>query len=166
MVSSTLTIIENWFKEPSSDADKPLLLSKLAVLELCGWLEERIDEFIREVDEKSLKDSKWTEDNIISINYGFNYDKHLRRMLCQVLGEFKVRQLEIKFEDQYPNEINDIKSDLASLWRLRCNLAHADLGAHKTAQTSINAPSWTKNRYRIVSKRLNNFKLFILAEMG
>ena len=39
MVAATLQTIDVWFKEPATSNDRPILLSKLAILELCGWLE-------------------------------------------------------------------------------------------------------------------------------
>jgi hypothetical protein len=46
MIAETLTNLENWYKEPAGDNERPKLLSKLAVIELCGWLEEWMDETI------------------------------------------------------------------------------------------------------------------------
>lgn len=162
MVSETLTSIENWYKEPSSDSRRGILLSKLAMLEFCGWLEGWIDDFIKEIDLASLRDPNWIKTKVIDSNHGFHYRKHLRPMVCSVLGEFFVRNLEIEFEKAYPGELELISSSLGGLWDERCKLAHSDLVAHTAAQLTIKAPSYTKNQYRIILKRLELYRNFVL----
>lgn len=162
MVADTLTGIENWFKEPTGDNERPKLLSKLAVIELCGWLEEWMDEAIRQVNQSTLNDAQWVEDNIIKQTHGFHYNKHFRPMLCGVLGEHSIREIEDSFEQSHRGDLELIRSNLGTLWRLRCNLAHADLAAHQRAQITIYAPSWTKNQYRLISGRLDNYRNCIL----
>jgi len=162
MVSQTLTDIENWYKDPSHDQDRCLLLSKLAIIEYCGWIEEWMDEVIREIDDASIRDSDWTRKKVLESNYGFHYDKHFRPMLRCLLGEHKLRKIEVNYDALKPGDLEFIKSSLGNLWATRCKLAHSDLGAHKAAQVTINAPSWTKNQFRVMSKRLDDFKACLL----
>lgn len=164
MVSATITVIENWFNEPSNDREKSILLSKLAIIELCGWIEEWMDETIKELDGLCLKDANWTSANVLESNNGFHYERHFRSMLCKILGEHKVREVEKKYEEASPGSLGNIKSSLGSLWTIRCKLAHADIAAHQAAQVRIDAPSWTKNQFRTISKRLEEFKTILLAE--
>ena len=165
MVADTLTGIENWFKEPNADNERPKLLSKLALIELCGWLEEWMDESIREINLSTLNDVAWVESNIIKRNHGFRYDKHFRSMLCSVLGEHRIRTFEDIFEQNHPGDLELIRNTLERLWDLRCKLAHADLAAHQRAQVNIFAPSWTKNQYRLLSGRLESFKVSVLENL-
>lgn len=165
MVADTITSIENWFKEPTSNNERPKLLSKLALFEFCGWLEEWMDETVRQVNQSKLNDTDWVEENIIKNTHGFHFKKHFRPMLCGVLGEHSVRGIEDRFEQSYPGDLELIGSQLGTLWQLRCNLAHANLAAHQRAQITINAPSWTKNQYRLLSGRLENFRSFILQNI-
>lgn len=165
MVQLTLTSIENWFKEPTANNERPKLLSKLALIEFCGWLEEWMDDSVREINHSTLNDSHWVEENIIRKTNGFHYAKHFRPMLCGVLGEHGIRRIEGIYEVAYPSDLELISSNLGSLWRLRCDLAHADLAAHQRMQVTIHAPSWTKNQYRILSGRLENFKSCILSNV-
>lgn len=165
MVSATITIIENWFNEPTGDKDRPVLLSKLAIIELCGWIEGWMDDVVKSIDSASLKDIDWTRKNVIENTHGFHYEKHFRPMLCTILGEHKVREIERKYEAKHPGNLEGIKSSLGMLWTTRCKLAHADLVAHKAAQIKIDAPSWTKNQFRVLSKRLDEYKTVLLAEV-
>lgn len=162
MVADTLTGIENWFKESTTENERPKLLSKLALLELCGWLEEWMDEVVRQVNQSTLNDADWVEANIIKRTNGFHYNSHFRPMLCGVLGEHSIRRIEGNFEQSYGGDLELISSTLGTLWKLRCNLAHANLAAHKAAQITIYAPSWTKNQYRLLEGRLDNYKNCIL----
>ena len=99
---------------------------------------------------------------VIENNHGFHYNKHLRPMLCQILGEHNFRIAETKFEQDFPGDLDSIRSDLGSLWRIRCALAHSDTATHARAQITVYAPSWTKNQYRVLSRRLSAFKTCVL----
>lgn len=165
MVADTLTGIENWFKEPTSDNERPKLLSKLALIELCGWLEEWMDETVRQINLSTLNDADWIQSNIIGKTNGFHYKNHFRPMLCNLLGEYSVRGIESSFERTNSGDLELIRSSLGTLWDLRCKLTHADLAAHQRAQVNIYAPSWTKNQYRLLSGRLDNFKNCILSNI-
>jgi len=165
MVVDRLTGIENWFKEPTTDNERPKLLSKIALIELCGWLEEWMDDAVRQVNQSTLNDADWVEKNIIKQTHGFHYDKHFRPMLCSVLGEHTIRGIENGFEQRHGGDLELICSTLGILWKLRCDLAHADLAAHQRAQINIHAPSWTKNQYRLLSGRLVNYRNFIVQNL-
>lgn len=165
MVGDTLTTIENWFSEQSGDRDRPILLSKLALMEFCGWLEEWMDQLVRELDEACLCDAKWIEKNVIGNTNGFHYDQHFRPMLCRILGEHKIRNFEAELERTYPGDLEKIKADLGQLWKVRCSLAHSDVAAHRSAQIKIDAPSWTKNQFRILSKKLEAFRECLLSTL-
>jgi hypothetical protein len=165
MVSDTLTGIENWFKEPTSDSERPKLLSKLAIIEFCGWLEEWMDETVRLVNTHTTKDPAWVETDIINHTHGFHYRKHFRPMLRGVVGEYRLRSAESKYEQGNPGDLELIDSNLSNLWTLRCKLAHSDLAAHQRAQVNINAPSWTKNQYRLLSGRLERYRACVLLNV-
>lgn len=165
MIDQTITAIENWYREPSNDPSRPFLLSKLAILELCGWLEEWMDETIREVDKKTISDQKWIQENLIGLTSGFKYDQHFRSMLIRIIGEHSVRNIEIRFNQTNPGDLEYIKSSLGSLWHVRCQLAHADMAANRRTQTNVQSPSWTKNQYLTISRKLNEFKRTVLTEI-
>lgn len=158
MIETTLTDIENWSKDDSVDAVKSKLLSKLAVIELCGWLEEWMDEFIREIDTLTIVDPDWIKANLVDRTNGFHYDKHFRPMICSLIGEHAVRRIEAEFESDGGGDFESLKSTLGDLWKKRCMLAHADMQGHKRQQMTFMGPSWTKNQYKLLNKRLENLK--------
>lgn len=163
MVAQTLTLLHNWFVEPSAGNDRPKLLSKFAVLELCGWLEWWMDDFVIELSRNCLHDDQWTGDMVVQKTFGFEYGTHLRPMVCKLLGEHLTRVTESRFERQFPGDLDTIKSMLGSLWKIRCQFAHNDLTQNIAQQTTFNAPSWTINQHRIISKKLENFRVVGVA---
>ena len=84
-IDSTLKSLDRWFNEPSEGSDRPKLISKLALLELCGWLEVRFDAMIFHADSLTINDAKWTEKMAKSVS-GFDYEKHFRGMLVNLVG--------------------------------------------------------------------------------
>ncbi|HEX6592771.1 MAG TPA: hypothetical protein VF050_12310, partial [Moraxellaceae bacterium] len=135
----------------------PKLLSKLAALELCGWIEGEQDRLIRTAAATRI-DPAWLESYVIAKTYGFNYQDHFRGMLTKLFGEVITRKIESAFEASHPGDLDQLKSDLGALWKLRCNFAHADIGANVAAQQTFNAPSWSINKLRIIKRTLTNYE--------
>lgn len=156
-IEDTLKALDSWYNEPTQGGDRPKLLSKLALLELCGWIEGRFDELIVEADQLTIKNPAWTEKNITEEVFGFEY-KHLRGMLTKLVGETYARRIEIDLEATSPGDLDRFKTLLATLWKKRCTLAHADLVAHIASQTTFDAPSWSLNQHRILVKLIEKFR--------
>jgi hypothetical protein len=152
MLEDTLKQLETWYKEPSEGTIRPKLLSKMAVIEICGWIEGKFDEIILDTEKVCLKDEPWCRENIVNKNFGFNYNEHFRSMLVKLMGEATVRLIEADMETQHPGEIESLKSILGMLWKRRCSYAHADIAANVATQQTFDAPSWAINQHRRVSK--------------
>jgi len=97
-IDNSLRVIDVWYNEPSMGNERPKLLAKLAMLELCGWIEETFDELIRKVDKVTINDSKWVCENVIRKTSGFTYALHLRPMLVKLIGEVITRKVEEEME--------------------------------------------------------------------
>jgi hypothetical protein len=55
--------------------------AKLAILELCGWIEESMDDIILRWGRKQLKETanlNYCEKDIVKRTYGFDYDVNFR----------------------------------------------------------------------------------------
>src|SRR3569832_822586 len=102
MVQITLQSLDGWFKETTEPPDRPKLLSKLAILELCGWLEEELDRILLVLENPLLNDERWVRSEVLGGNNGFHYKNHFRKMLCKLLGEPVVRRVERDMEIKYP----------------------------------------------------------------
>lgn len=152
LIEDSLRVLDTWYNEPSVGNDRPKLLSKLAMLELCGWIEETFDELIREVDRSTINDSKWVSECVIKKTSGFTYASHLRPMLVKLIGEVLTRRVEDDMASNHDGDLDRMKLLLSSLWVKRCDLAHADVAANVASQVKFDAPSWSLNQYRILKK--------------
>lgn len=163
MVEDTLKQLNSWFIEPTQGGDRPKLLSKLATLELCGWLEGEFDRLALVVENVRLADPEWVKANVISKTSGFQYDSHWRAMLSRLVGEIFARRIERQMEDMFPGDLERLKSMLGMLWKIRCDFAHADLAAHISAQQTFMAPSWSLNQHRVLKKLLGEYEQAMLV---
>lgn len=164
MVAATLQALDVWFNEPASQTqDRTQLLSKLAVLELCGWLEGEFDRLIRVVEAGRLNDAPWVESELIDKTNGFHYAKHWRQMLCRVVGEVFVRRVEAEMEAAHPTELEQLRSLLGQLWKDRCSYAHADYNTNVAAQQRFNAPSFTIGQHARLQLLLSRYEAAMMS---
>src|SRR5438105_2751847 len=71
--------------------------SKLAILELCGWIEESMDDVILRCARKHLNvaaNRSYCEKEVVKRTYGFDYHYNFRFMLIRLLGLIAVEKLE------------------------------------------------------------------------
>jgi len=71
-----------------TDEKKAMFFSKLAILELCGWIELSMDEIILNHCKKVLKDNKNIKsfEGIVRRNHGFSYDNNFSITLIRLIG--------------------------------------------------------------------------------
>lgn len=158
MIQQTLERIDAWFTEPGIDNDRSRLLSKLALLELCGWLEGEFDRLALVAEAGRLSDPDWVRKKVIKRTNGFTYDDHWRVMLVAIVGEVFARRVEHVFDQQCPGDRDRLKTTLDALWKVRCSFAHADVGANIAAQQTFDAPSVTLARFRSLRVLLGNLE--------
>lgn len=137
----------------STSTKKGLFYSKLAILELCGWIEESMDDIvqrcaIRHLKKKSNRD---VVDELVKRTYGFDYEKHFRNMLIGLIGIIHTEKLEKKVD---PVKFQRLKSNLGSLKEYRDREAHTHL---KGTTKRLDAPSVTKSKFLRVYEGLKNF---------
>lgn len=157
-IHDTLRELDRWYNELPGGSDRPTLLSKLAILELCGWLELRFDSLVHTASSHVGLASDWVETEVVRSNYGFQYSDHLRKMLCRVVGESAVRHVEFTFEADHPGKLEQMKAVLGMLWKSRGLLAHTHSAAPVVQQETINAPSWTINQQRVLARSIDLYE--------
>ena len=165
MISNTLNELSIWFTESSTSRDRPILLSKLALLELCGWIECELDRLVLVAETGRLNDANWVGENVIKSTYGLHYDKHFRPMLVKILGEIYTRRVEIELENRSPGALDSLKSLLGQLWKQRCDLAHMHVGATVPQAINYQAPSWSNSRYQDVSRLLDEYEMALATAL-
>lgn len=164
-IEDILDELDRWYQEPSVGSERPKLLSKFAVMELCGWIENEFDSLIREIDVHCLNDGPWIEREVIGRTHGFNYADHFRPMLARVVGEVLARRVESAMDRQNPGDLDRLRAILGELWKQRCLFAHSDIPTNVARQQTFNAPSWSKNQFRLIKKINDRYRTVILAAL-
>ncbi len=166
MIQATLSQLDIWFNEPSQGGDRPKLLSKLAALELCGWLEGEFDRLALVAEQGRLSDPAWVTRYVISRTSGFQYDEHWKVMLARLVGEVFVRRVESQMEANFPGDLDRLKTILKGLWKIRCDFAHADMAANMAAQLTFQAPSWALKQQAELQILLGQYEQSMLAALA
>ena len=107
----------------TSDPYMPQLLSKLAVMEFCGWIEESIDEILNNYLDTHIVDvnGKRIIQNFIKKIYGFSFEKHMYQGLSLVIG---ANNLENILDGLTPMDKSNLESIANSYHSERNDAAH------------------------------------------
>jgi len=153
-ILQSLTQIDKLYRA-SSNPKHTLFYSKLAILELCGWIEETMDEIILTCAKRHIKDPAYfsfVDTKIIRTTYGFEYNKYFRNMLLQLLGVINLERLESRLDH---NKFDLMRSNLDSLKTFRDAEAHTHI---KGFTKRLDAPSTTKARFFPVYEGLKDIE--------
>lgn len=137
----------------SSPTVEATYYSKLAIIELCGWIEFSMDNIVeyfanKHIKTQPLKDSfKSLKDN----NNGFDYKHNFRKMLSQTIGMHNMEKLELSINRT--GNVNILDATLNNLKNLRNDAAHTYIDTTKTYQ----APSVTKSQLELIYPILKDF---------
>lgn len=143
--------------EKATDSKSPILLSKLAILELCGWIETSIDEILKNYIHNHVC-SEICINLIIKIidrNYGFHYKRNLLPLFSSVIG---INNLD-NILDKLPIP-EQIKSLTETYTKQRNDAAHTNTIEGTTP--SYFAPSKVLHDYGIIESAIK----FIEKEMN
>ena len=155
-IESTLKELDKLYNQASSQK-KAIYFSKLAVIELCGWIEETVDDIVLRHCNRKLKniDNKnYCKEKIIKTNYGFQYSQNIRPMLISLIGLIEVEKLENELEKTA--QVTLLKSNLGNLKTSRNEAAHTHL---KGITRTYNAPSRTIGDFNRISAILEKIDL-------
>ncbi|HDZ9227140.1 TPA: hypothetical protein RUZ93_003490 [Vibrio cholerae] len=139
---------------------KKLYYSKLAMLELCGWIEESMDDIAIRCANRILNEvpnKVFVMKSVVKPIYGFEYQGHFRKMLMQIIGLVNIEKLERSVD---PNKYTQLISTLGMLKVSRNNEAHTHI---KGVARTIDAPSLTLHRFYLVYEGLKNFEVELKA---
>ncbi len=153
-ILQNLNSLEHLYNNTTS-TKKTLFYSKLAILELCGWIEESMDDLVRRCANRKLRirdNRSLVENEIIKRIHGFDYHNHFRKMIMQVIGLISLEKIEKRVN---PHKLNSLQASLNALTTRRNNEAHTHLKG--TART-LDAPSLTKSRFILIYDGLKDFE--------
>jgi adenine-specific DNA methylase len=142
-IQSTLEELETLYNDHQS-LKKDIYYSKLALIELCGWIEESFDSIIRSATRNKIRSETFKKymKSIIDGTHGFQYNTHFRKMLIIALGICEAEKLERKIDKS--GKIQLLASLLATLKEIRNTNAHSYI---KGTTTTIQTPSVTKSQF-------------------
>jgi len=134
--------------------------AKLAILELCGWIEVSMDDIILMHSSRKIvlpQNVTFVEREVVRRTYGFEYNRHFRGMLTRLLGVVECERIEKKISAQV---MTKFVAQLDQLKIIRDQLAHTYI---KGATVTIDAPSVTRNRFADLYAGLAEYDRFIRA---
>jgi len=137
-ILANLMGLQTKFKAAKTQKDS-LFFSKLAILELCGWIEESMDDVVLTSAKMRLKDPenlKFIQKDVIKKTYAFEYEK-FRFMLMRLIGLINVERLEAEMDTTIRPRF---EAALEALKTARNAEAHTHI---KGVTRTINAPSLT-----------------------
>lgn len=144
-ISKNLQELDKLYNDASSQK-KAIYFSKLALIELCGWIEETVDDIVIRHAYRNLKENSNKEDyenTTVKNTYGFDYKRNIRPLLLNLIGLIGVEKIERKLEDT--GQITLLKGYLGSIKVSRNQAAHTHL---KGITRTYNAPSRTINDFQ------------------
>ena len=156
-IHDNLTSLDRRYRAAQS-AKEALFFSKLAVIELCGWIEESMDDVVLRCSVRSLLEPanrKYVTKKVVRRNHGFSYENHFRRMLIQLIGIVSVEWLERQVD---PIKRDKLVATLSALKTMRDAEAHTYL---KGVTRHINSPSVTLAQFPDVYDGLREFERVI-----
>lgn len=141
-IQKSLKDLERLYNKASSRRNE-FFYSKLAILELCGWIEESMDDIVIRCTNRNIRDQSNQKKSraIIDRTYGFHYDTHFRNILTHIIGLKGVEVVEKKLNIQ---KFLRFKSTLGTLKKPRDKQAHTHF---KGIATTIDAPSATLAKF-------------------
>lgn len=152
-IDSNLVEIDRQYTAATSP-QMATLLSKLAILDLCGWIEEAMDDVVKGCVTRKLnqQDGNYVTGEVIRKNSSFHYEYHFRKLLAHIIGLHGVEVAE-SAADQ--SKLVLLASTLNSLVMIRNSLAHTHI---QGATLRLDAPSVTMLRCRDVHDGLTDFE--------
>jgi hypothetical protein len=136
----------------AESAKEALYASKLAVMELGGWIELSMDDIIERCAIRHLsveKNRKFCEEKIVGLTWGFEYEKHFRSMLMRLIGLINVERIERSMDGAVHSAF---LASLGSIRNARDSEAHTYL---KGVTRAIDAPSVTLVHYSRIERGLS-----------
>jgi hypothetical protein len=152
-IDSTLKELDAAYSSAATPADAQRY-AKLAIIELCGWIEESMDSIVLRCSKRHVKhpaNQTYCEQKIIKRTYGFDYQDHFRFMLIRLVGLINVERLEQQVDQ--PKYIQ-MTAALSSLKALRDVEAHTHL---KGTTRTLSAPSVIISKFQPVYDGLMEF---------
>lgn len=144
-IEDDLIRLNRWYSASISGPDPrvPIYCSKLAVLELSGWIEVSFDLIAKRAIKGRLKNQKFQKllDTAIKNNHGFEYDNNFLSMLAKVVGLASCEQLHNHLDSTGRHAV--LISEIDGILIQRNRASHVSLAS---TTTPFDSPSVTLAR--------------------
>ena len=155
-IHNSLKIIDQEYEKSMIKSDRlvPVMYSKLAIVELCGWIEEGFDEIARNSVRRKLrtKASRRLLEKKIKRTHGFEYDSNAQQLIGFALGTVRLIELEKKLERK--GRLTELKAQLSELHSQRNLATHNYI---RGTTLTLQAPSTTLNRFEKIYPILEDY---------
>lgn len=144
-IEGTLDELDRLYSKAPSQK-KQIIYSKMAILELCGWIELSIDDIaIRAANRtlRNLANRNQVKKEIVRLNYGFDYEKNVRQMLMKIVGLANIERAERRL--YRCGDLTILKAMLDNLKIIRNSAVHTFL---KGTAVAYDSPSLTMANFR------------------
>lgn len=153
-IEATLQELEKLYLQHQS-LKKDIYFSKLALLELCGWIEESFDSIVKASIGNKLKTNTYKDilNQSIKRNYGFQYSNNFRPLLIKAIGLPKSEKIEQKID--LSGNVQILSTTLGNLKQVRDSNAHTFI---RGTTTSIQSPSITISQFHQIFPIIKQFE--------
>lgn len=140
-----------------ADLRQILLPSKSAILEVCGWTEEAMDQLVIDCAHRCSLPKFKIEDIVttyIKNTYGFEYKRHFEKMIVSVIGTRVFHEIESNTD---PALLGPFQGALSILRPLRNHYAHTHFNPaapYPRGMTTVPTPSIMRSHALDIAKGL------------
>ena len=94
-IENTLVNLDSTYLNSMSDPILPILLSKTALIEFSGWIEQSIDQILYDYLDNHIIDDNMNKyiRNQIRKNYGFKYENNILKILSITIGAYNLENV-------------------------------------------------------------------------
>ncbi|MDM3851782.1 MAG: HEPN domain-containing protein [Aphanizomenon gracile PMC627.10] len=152
-IQKTLDDMDKFYNR-TTDPNLKKYYSKLALLELCGWIEQAIDDIVLQCAKRCIKNPSYLKliKNDVKQISSFDYEKSFRDLLIKIIGLMNFEKLEKSVQ---PVSLTTLKPKLDSLKPLRNSHAHTHI---ENCTQTLNAPSFTKGDFIVIFNALKDYE--------
>lgn len=139
-----------------SDPILPILLSKTALIEFSGWIEQSIDQILYDYLDNHIIDDNMNKyiRNQIRKNYGFKYENNILKILSITIGAYNLENVLDRIN------INQFKTLVDGYSDKRNNAAHTHTAG---TTTTYDAPSVILNDFRRIKPIITTIEKEVLS---
>ncbi|MFC2313758.1 MAG: hypothetical protein ACFNLR_07090 [Prevotella denticola] len=155
-IENTLVNLDSTYLNSMSDPILPILLSKTALIEFSGWIEQSIDQILYDYLDNHIIDDNMNKyiRNQIRKNYGFKYENNILKILSITIGAYNLENVLDRIN------INQFKTLVDGYSDKRNNAAHTHTAG---TTTTYDAPSVILNDFRRIKPIITTIEKEVLS---